>query len=101
MEAGALGFVPSAGNLVPRLCRQLSDAALDGDFQKARELQTRMDEVTGIYSKEKNLGRILPHLKGALHLLGFGSGAVLPPLIALSTEELETVRARMKTQGLL
>ncbi|MEZ5275131.1 MAG: dihydrodipicolinate synthase family protein [Opitutaceae bacterium] len=101
MEAGALGFVPSAGNLVPRLCRQLSDAALDGDFEKARQLQGQMDEVTGIYGKEKNLGRILPHLKGAMHLLGFGSGAVLPPLLPLLPTELETVRARMKGQGLL
>ena len=101
MEAGALGFVPSAGNLVPRLCRKLSDAALAGEFSQAGELQKEMDAVTAIYARDKVLSRTLARLKAALHLLGFGSGMMLPPLLPLSPAELETVRGMMKTQGLL
>ena len=50
MKAGALGFVPSAGNVAPALCRELSDRILAGDFAEAetscRRAWTRSPEST-------------------------------------------------------
>ena len=101
MQAGALGFVPSAGNLAPAICRELSDRILAGDFGAADELQSRMDTVNQIYMKGKPLADTLPRLKMALSVLGFGSGAMRPPLVPLEEEMRGSIREEMVAQGLL
>jgi 4-hydroxy-tetrahydrodipicolinate synthase len=101
MRAGALGFVPSAGNIAPAICREISDRILAGDFEGAKESQSRMDTVNGIYMKGKPLSDTLPRLKVAMSLLGFGSGAVRPPLISMKEELREPVREEMVAQGLV
>jgi dihydrodipicolinate synthase/N-acetylneuraminate lyase len=101
MKAGALGFVPSAGNIAPAICRKISDRSLAGDFPAADVMQSRMDNVNRIYAKGGTLADTLPRLKVAMSLLGFGSGAVLPPLLTMKEELWGPVREEMIVQGLL
>lgn len=101
MQAGALGFVPSAGNVVPALCRELSDQILAGNHDRADALQTRMDAVTRIYMKDTVLADTLARLKFVLHVLGFGAGTVRPPLTGVSEQDHHGIREEMKAHGLL
>jgi 4-hydroxy-tetrahydrodipicolinate synthase len=64
--AGADGIVPGIANLVPRLARELIDAALTGNEEKATQLQARLDTVLEIESA----GYWLAALKSAAHTLG-------------------------------
>jgi len=49
LRAGADGVVPSSGNLVPRLWRELCECVGAERWTDAAALQSRLDEVTRVY----------------------------------------------------
>jgi len=98
---GADGIVPSAGNLIPEVCRQMCAAARKADWGEVAELQARMMTVAGVYQKGRNLNESLSALKAAMHLRGLCTPVVLPPLCPVSEWELEEIRSRMDELDLL
>lgn len=93
MALGGAGVVSVAGNVTPRLMADLCDATLDGDMGKAQRLSRRVAHVHDLMFRYASP---LP-VKAIANALGFGSGAIRPPLAPLSDEELagvlETARA--------
>ena len=101
LRQGAHGIVPSVGNLVPDTCQQFCDAARRGDWAAAEAATLRMNEVAALYQKGRTLGQSLAALKAALHLKGICGWHMLPPLLPVPENELETLRSEMRQLHLL
>lgn len=91
LALGADGIVPSTGNLVPELYQALYTAALDGDFDRALDLQNRTDLVAMRYQKDKTLGQSLAALKLLMHAQGLCGTTMMPPLTELTEAETRAV----------
>ena len=87
LALGADGIVPSTGNIVPELYKQLMDAAKKGDFEMAQKFQEQTDVVATLYQKGRTLGESLAALKVMMHHKGICGTTMMPPLTELSAEE--------------
>jgi dihydrodipicolinate synthase/N-acetylneuraminate lyase len=84
---GSDGIVPSTGNFVPGLYRQLYDAARQGDKHRAEDLQERTSVLSAIYQKGKILSEALAGLKEIMHAINLCGPHVLPPLMPMPDED--------------
>lgn len=80
MLAGAGGTVSVVANLVPRLFRDLCDAACAGDKPLAKEHMTTLQPLLDALNCAPNP---IP-VKAGLAMLGFGDGSLRLPLIELA-----------------
>ena len=87
LELGGNGIVPSTGNYVPEMFRQLFDAAVRGDMQEANRLQDETNEIAKIYQKDRTLGQSLTALKVMMQTKGLCEPWMLMPLTRLSSDE--------------
>ena len=90
MALGGKGVISVLSNVLPRLTRDLTLAALDGDFDTAADLQLRMLPLTEALFSEVNP---IP-VKAAMALLGYDCGPCRLPLTPVSPElrtQLETL----------
>jgi 4-hydroxy-tetrahydrodipicolinate synthase len=101
LKLGAAGIVPSVGNLIPEVCRNLCASARRGDWAEAELHFDRMKAVSAVYQNGRSLGESLSALKGAVHCRGLCAPHVLPPLRPLSEPELKSVRQEMTRLQLL
>ena len=84
---GADGIVPSTGNFVPGMFRQLYDAAINGDQATAIKWQHATDDIAQVYQKGRTLGQSLTALKVMMRERGLCEPWMLMPLSRLSVEE--------------
>ena len=91
LELGGNGIVPSTGNFVPEMFRQLFDAAVAGDMETANRLQDETNEIAKIYQKDRTLGQSLTALKVMMQTKGLCEPWMLMPLTRLSAEEEQAI----------
>jgi len=94
LAMGAAGGIVAAGNLIPRAYRRLFDAVKANDWNKAREIQSRIYPVARMISQYGSLTA-----RAGLELQGFDVGMPRPPLTLEGTfaaHELETLRVAME-----
>jgi dihydrodipicolinate synthase/N-acetylneuraminate lyase len=103
MRAGADGFVPGAGNVFPRLTRELMAALVAGPEQteEADRLQVRMDAVNAVYQKGRTISQMFGALKAVAELCGLCSRTMVPPLIDATDAEVAQIRGQLRELGLL
>ena len=101
LKLGADGIVPSVGNLIPNICRQLCAAAKSGNWAEANSHFARMNAVAALYQKGRTLNESLSVLKAAMHCRGLCAPHVLPPLRPLSAAQFEKLRGEMERLHLL
>lgn len=101
LKLGAVGIVPSVGNLIPEVCRNLCQSASSGDWEAARDHFTRMTTVSALYQKGRTLNESLTLLKAAVSCRGLCAPHVLPPLRPASDTDLITLRSQMSRLHLL
>ena len=101
LKAGAVGYVPSVGNIGAKLCRELYNHAMAGNWEEAEKLQDTLCTWTDIYQGDRILAKALPRLKAAMALLGLCKPAVLPPLLPISDGDREGLKAQLRKHGLL
>lgn len=101
LKLGAEGIVPSVGNLIPEVCRQLCACARRGDWVEAERHARRMNDVSALYQDGRTLSQSLAALKGAMSCRGLCEPHVLPPLLPLPQAELEGIRNQMSHLQLL
>jgi len=101
LKLGAEGIVPSVGNLIPEVCRDLCACAQRGDWVEADRKAERMSAVSALYQTGRTLEQSLAALKAALHCRGLCGPNVLPPLHPLAETELEGIRRQMALLQLL
>ena len=88
---GSDGLVPSTGNFVPGMFKEMYDTAAAGDKENAQRLQDETDEISRVYQKDKILSQSLAALKLIMNKMDLCGPHVLPPLMKLSGEEEENV----------
>jgi 4-hydroxy-tetrahydrodipicolinate synthase len=101
LRLGADGVVPSVGNLIPEVCRELCDAAGRADWTAVETASARMNAVSALYQKGRNLNESLAALKAAMFCRGGCTPQVLPPLRRVSEKELGKIRQQMMELHLL
>jgi len=101
LKLGAVGIVPSVGNLIPEVCQGLCASAQHGDWTAAANQFSRMNTVAALYQKGRTLNESLAALKAAVSCRGLCAPHMLPPLRRISDTELISVRAQMSQLQLL
>lgn len=94
LELGGNGIVPSTGNFVPGMFRQLFDAAIAGDMETAYRLQDETNEIAKLYQAGRTLGQSLTALKAMMSTRGLCTPDMLMPLTRLSEEEEAEIMAK-------
>lgn len=95
LELGGNGIVPSTGNYVPKMFRDLFDAAVAGDMATANRLQDETNEIAKIYQKDRTLGQSLTALKVMMQTKGLCDPWMLMPLCRLSAEEEQAIKEKL------
>ncbi|MET9483454.1 MULTISPECIES: 4-hydroxy-tetrahydrodipicolinate synthase [unclassified Streptomyces] len=95
LAVGAIGFVSVVGHVATPELRQLLDAHLTGDVQKATEIHQKLLPVfTGMFRTQ---GVITT--KAALALLGLPAGPLRLPLVELSAPETDQLKIDLAAGG--
>jgi 4-hydroxy-tetrahydrodipicolinate synthase len=94
---GGVGAISVTSNVAPRLCAEFQDATLDGDRERAIELQDRLMPLHKALFIEPGLCGT----KYALSRLGKVENVVRSPLVTIEASTAEKIDAAMKHAGLL
>lgn len=97
ISVGAKGVVTVAGNIAPKQITELCSAALAGDKTKASRLHLKLFPLVKALFLETNP---IP-VKTALELMGLCSGRTRLPLTELSTENRKSLKAALRSFGLI
>ncbi|MBD2757805.1 dihydrodipicolinate synthase family protein [Spirosoma sp. BT704] len=85
--AGSDGLVPSTGNLVPSIYRDMLKAVQEGDEEKAYYFQNQSDMFGHVYQSGRTLGDSLWALKVLMQEYNLCGTTMMPPLQSLSKQE--------------
>ena len=91
LELGADGIVPSTGNFVPQLFRDLYEAAVKGDTAEANRLQQLTDSMAVVYQQGRPLGQQLAALKRIMERRDLCGREMLPPHTMLDEAAYRTI----------
>ncbi len=94
---GGAGCISVTSNVAPRLCAEFQQASLDGDKQKAIDLQDRLMPLHKALFLEPNPAGA----KYALSQLGRLENVLRSPLVAVEEETAGKIDAALKHAGLL
>ena len=97
LELGATGTISVTANVLPREMAQFCAAFLEGDAERARALDARLQPVHDILFVETSPAPA----KWALHLMGKVDVGIRLPLVPLSSRHVEELRARLANAGAL
>ena len=97
LELGGNGIVPSTGNFVPGMFRDLYDAAVKGDMETANRLQDETNCIAKIYQEGRTLGQSLTALKVMMQTRGLCTPDMLMPLTRLSEDEEKAIAEKAMT----
>ncbi|MFT3870725.1 MAG: dihydrodipicolinate synthase family protein [Nibricoccus sp.] len=100
LKLGFDGLVPSSGNLVPQLWRELYDQARAGNWEKAEALQSRLNTIAQVFQRNRSLGESLAALKAMMDTHGLCGPTVLPPLRTLDAAARQSVTAELAALNL-
>lgn len=94
---GGVGCISVTANVAPRLCSEMQEATLAGDYAKAGEIQDKLIPLHSALFVEPNPGGA----KYALSLLGRAENNQRLPLVPISAETETLVRDAMVHAGLI
>ena len=89
ISLGGAGVISVLSNILPMETQAMAQAALDGDFDTAADLQIRLLPLIELLFSEVNP---IP-VKAAMNILGYDCGECRPPLSTLSTDQKNTLKA--------
>jgi 4-hydroxy-tetrahydrodipicolinate synthase len=94
---GGVGCISVTANVAPRLCAELQEATLAGDYRKALKLQDRLMPLHHALFVETSPGPV----KYAASLLGLSEAEARLPMVPVSESTKKTVKDAMIHAGLL
>ncbi len=97
LELGGAGGILTSGNIVSDEMREVYDAVKDGDLERARRLDARLQPLYEAMFVESNP---IP-LKAAMEMLGLDSGRMRLPMVEAGEETRARVRRALESHGLL
>jgi 4-hydroxy-tetrahydrodipicolinate synthase len=97
LEVGGTGGILVSSHVVGREMRDIYDAAMGGELDRAREIDATLQ---GIYKAMTVTSNPTP-VKAAVEMLGLIGGRTRLPIVEADEEQRATVRAALERQGLL
>jgi 4-hydroxy-2-oxoglutarate aldolase len=97
LSIGAAGGILALANIAPTQCLAIYQHFLEGDWNKAREVQVRIIPANTAVTRRWGV----PALKTAMDMLGFYGGPVRSPLLPLSDDLKEELQAILLKGGIL
>jgi 4-hydroxy-tetrahydrodipicolinate synthase len=97
MELGAKGEISVTANIAPKAVAQMCQAALEGDFARAQEINHNLVPLHNLLFVEANP---IP-VKWALHQMGRIERGIRLPLTPLSEQHHSTLRDALQAAGIL
>jgi 4-hydroxy-tetrahydrodipicolinate synthase len=94
--AGFDGIVPSTGNLIPQLFAELYKAVIDGNKERAEEIQDKIDPIADFHQQDIPFSHMIPVLKVMMNEFDLCGPTVLPPLTRLGAKNEEAIKKSMK-----
>jgi 4-hydroxy-tetrahydrodipicolinate synthase len=94
---GCDGIVPSGGNLVPELYKELYESAIRGNSEEAQKYQKMTDEVCAIYQTNRDISHSISALKTMMSELDLCKPHVMPPMEDVLPEEQENIKKEMRS----
>lgn len=95
MSLGGLGVISVTANIVPGKIHEMAVSYLQGDIEKARDMQLELNPLNKAMFIETNP---IP-VKTAMNLLGFEVGPLRLPLVNMSDKNLEFLKSVLKKYG--
>ena len=95
--AGGVGCISVVSNVAPKLCAQMQEATLAGDFKRALEIQDRLVPLHEAIFKEPGVAGA----KYGLSLLGKVKDEVRLPLLSVTEGTRAVIRAAMIHAGVI
>ena len=89
---GSDGIVPSTGNFDAKCYKDLYDAVLSNDMEKAQAAQDRSTEISLIYQKDRILSESLAALKVMMDEVGLCGTKVQLPFTQLDSDDEQNIR---------
>ena len=97
MSIGAKGVISVLSNVAPRQTHDMCQAALDGDFVKARKMQIEaLDVVENLFTEVNPIP-----VKAAMNLQGKNVGPLRLPLTQMEKAHEDALAKAMKEYGIL
>jgi dihydrodipicolinate synthase/N-acetylneuraminate lyase len=96
LTLGFDGIVPSTGNLIPYTFVELYQAVIEGDREKAEEIQSKINLIAEFHQKDIPFSHMIPMLKVMMHEFGLCGPTVLPPLTHFGAEKESQIKEMMK-----
>ncbi len=97
LQGGACASVSGNANVFPEVVTAVFEAFWQGDRERARRCQARLDQVRRILSRSDSFSL----MKRALELRGVKGGSVRPPLLEASDEMVADLERRLRALRLL
>ncbi|MDP9750145.1 MULTISPECIES: 4-hydroxy-tetrahydrodipicolinate synthase [Thermoanaerobacter] len=97
MSLGGLGVISVTANIIPAKIHEMTTAYLNGDIEKARNMQLELNPLNKALFVETNP---IP-VKTAMNLMGFNVGPLRLPLVEMSDKNLEYLKSVLSKYGLL
>ncbi|HAA64835.1 MAG TPA: 4-hydroxy-tetrahydrodipicolinate synthase [Thermoanaerobacter sp.] len=97
MSLGGLGVISVTANIIPAKIHEMTTAYLNGDIEKARDMQLELNPLNKALFIETNP---IP-VKTAMNLMGFNVGPLRLPLVEMSDKNLEYLKSVLSKYGLL
>ena len=97
MSLGGKGVISVAANIAPKDTHDMAQAYLDGDVEKARNLQLKMKPMIDSLFCETNP---IP-VKTAMNLMGFEVGQLRLPMMEMADTNLARLKQELQAYGLL
>jgi 4-hydroxy-tetrahydrodipicolinate synthase len=94
---GGVGCISVTANVAPRLCAEMQEATLAGDYAKALDYQDRLMPLHEAIFAEPGVAGA----KYGLSVLGLGSDEVRLPLTGLEDTTKQKIQAAMRHAGLI
>lgn len=97
MAVGARGAISATANIAPRLCADLTNAALNGDWDSARKIHYElMPLIEALFSETNPIGA-----KAALGLMGKLEDTLRLPMVPMSQKNRDAVLMALRTLRLI
>jgi len=97
LELGGAGGILVSSHLVGPQMRELFEAATSGDLERAREIDSTIQDI---YEATTVTSNPIP-VKAALEMLGLIGGGLRLPMVEADEEQRGAIRAALERQGLL
>lgn len=97
LSLGGKGVISVVSNVMPEETHDICELYFNGEVEKSRDLQLKMLELINDLFIEVNP---IP-VKTALNLMGYNAGNLRLPLVDMTDEHIEVLKASMKKMGLI